>query len=249
MNIGLYQSASALSALERWQDAVAQNITSGQTNGYRKKTVDFSTITAGQIQTDTRAHASSDTAFETLFPKVNTGISFSQGQTEPTRRDFDLALQGDGFFEVQMPDGTRAYTRNGEFKLRNDRTIVTGSGAEVLTTAGSPITLLPNGQPFIVNRDGSIVQGDVTIGRMSVVNFADKSRLVPTAGGYFVPIGGAEPEPVQEPDVLQGYLESSNVSPLREMVDLVLISRAYEANQKIITSVDQEMEKTLEALG
>lgn len=248
MNIGLYQSASALSALERWQDAVAQNITSSDTNGYRKRTTNFSTTTAGQIQTDPGPRAGSDTVFQTLFPKVNTAISFTTGQTQPTRRDMDIAIQGEGFFEVQMPDGSRAYTRNGEFRLSSDRTIMAGPG-QVLTEAGAPITLLQNGQPLVMNRDGTLFQGDVAIGRLSVQRFADPSRLMPSTGGFFVPAPGMDPEPVEEPELMQGYLESSNVTPLREMVDLVLISRAYEANQKIINTIEQQMQKTLEALG
>lgn len=249
MNIGLYQSASALSALERWQDAVAQNITSSQTNGYRKRTVDFSTTSAGQIETDPRHRSGGDTTFETVFPTVTTGINFGTGQTEATRRDFDVAIQGDGFFEVQMPDGSHAFTRNGEFKMRNDRTLVTSTGAEVLTEAGAPITLLPNGQPLAINRDGTLFQGDVSLGKISVQRFGNTAQLVPTAGGYFIPTAGAAGEPVTDPDLLQGYLESSNVTPLREMVDLVLISRAYEANQKIITTIDEQAQKTLDALG
>jgi flagellar basal-body rod protein FlgF len=82
-----------------------------------------------------------------------------------------------------------------------------------------------------------------------VQKFADPSRLIPTAGGFFITPAGMSPQAVDQPELLQGYLESSNVTPLREMVDLVLISRAYEANQKIITTIDQQMQKTLDALG
>lgn len=249
MNIGLYQSASALSALERWQETVAQNITASETNGYRKRTINFSTSSGGEIQADPKARAGSDTRFETLFPKVNSGINFGTGQTQPTRRELDVALQGEGFFEVQMQDGSRAYTRNGEFRIRNDRTLTTSSGAELLTEGGAPITLQPNGQPLVINRDGSVFQGDVGLGRISVQRFANPAQLVPVAGGFFVPPAGVAPEPAQDPELLQGYLEGSNVTPLREMVDLVLISRAYEANQKIIQTIDQQMQKTLEALG
>ena len=92
-------------------------------------------------------------------------------------------------------------------------------------------------------------QGETAIGKLSVQTFADTSQLIPLAGGYFLPAAGLEPQAVDQPVIMQGYLEGSNVSPLREMVDLVLISRAYEANQKIITAVDQQMEKTLNALG
>ena len=248
MNIGLYQSASALSALERWQDSVAQNITSSQTTGYRKRTVNFSTQTAGELQTDPHARVGHDAAMPMLFPKVNTGINFVTGETQPTRRELDVAIQGEGFFEIQMEDGSRAYTRSGEFRMRADRTLITSGGQEVLSDGGAPIVLLPGGGAVTINRDGTIFQGETSVGKLSVQGFANPAQLIQIAGGFFVPASGANPERVDAPELLQGYLEGSNVTPLREMVDLVLISRAYEANQKIINTVDQQMQKTLDAL-
>lgn len=249
MNIGLYQSASALSALERWQDSVAQNITSSQTSGFRKRTINFSTESAGEIHADPRAGSRSEGSMPLLFPKVNHGINFITGETQPTRRELDVAIQGEGFFEVQLEGGTRAYTRSGEFRMRADRTLVTGSGHEVLSNNGAPITLVAGAGPLTINRDGSIFQGETSLGTLSVQNFPDPAQLIPIKGGYFVAGPGVEPVAVDEPELMQGYLEGSNVTPLREMVDLVLISRAYEANQKMITTVDQQMQKTLEALG
>ncbi len=251
MNIGIYQSASALSALERWQDSVSQNITSSQNVGYRKRTVNFSTVQAGSLQTDPRARLGSGRGDDIpmLFPRMNTGINFVNGETQPTRRELDAAIQGDGFFEIQFGEGQKVYTRSGEFRMRPDRTLVTSSGHEVLSEAGAPIVLLPGGGSISINRDGTLSQGTTVLGKLSIQRFEDPSKLQPIAGGFFVAGPGAAPEPVSEPDLLQGYLEGSNVTPLREMVDLVLISRAYEANQKIITTVDQQMEKTLQALG
>lgn len=249
MNIGLYQSASALSALERWQDSVSQNITSSQTSGYRKRTVEFSTQTAGELQADPRARVGHDAAMPMVFPKVNTGINFVTGETQPTRRELDVAIQGEGFFEVQREDGSRAYTRSGEFRMRLDRTLVTSNGFEVLSEGGAPITLLPGGGSVTINRDGTIFQGETALGKLSVQGFANPAGLIPVAGGMFIASAGTQPQPVDEAELLQGYLEGSNVTPLREMVDLVLISRAYEANQKIISAVDQQMQKTLDALG
>lgn len=249
MNIGLYQSAASLSALERWQDSVAQNITSSQVTGYRKRTVNFSTQPAGEIQSDPRRPVGHDAGTAALFPKVNTGINFVTGETQPTRRELDVAIQGDGFFEVQRPDGSKAYTRNGEFRLRSDRTLVTASGDEVLSTGGAPITFLPNGGTPVINLDGTVFQGETALGKISVQKFADNARLIPAPGGYFVSSPGMDAQPVDNPELLQGYLEGSNVTPLREMVDLVLISRAYEANQKMINTLDQQMQKALDALG
>lgn len=249
MNIGMYQSAASLSALERWQDVVAQNITSSQVTGYRKRTIDFSTEAAGEIQTDPRKGIGHDAGYAALFPKVNTGINFVTGETQPTRRELDCAIQGDGFFEVQRQDGSHAYTRSGEFRIRSDRTLVTASGAEVLSDGGAPITMLPNSSPLVINLDGTVFQGETSLGKFSIQKFADNSRLIPGPNGYYSTAPGQAPLPVDKPELLQGYLEGSNVAPLREMVDLVIISRAYEANQKMITTLDQQMQKALDALG
>jgi flagellar basal body rod protein FlgG len=250
MNVGLYQSASALSALERWQDTVSQNITSSQSTGYRKRTVNFSSRVAGELQSDPRARIGSEGSVSMLFPQIVSGISFTNGETQPTRRELDAAIQGEGFFEIQRPDGSRVYTRSGEFRMRPDRTLVTSSGDEVMSEGGAPIVLQPSGGKVTFNQDGTVFQGTTPLGKLAVRKFADTSVLRPVAGGYFLlPAGLPPPESVENPELLQGYLEASNVTPLREMVDLVLISRAYEANQKVINTVEQQMQKTLEALG
>ncbi len=249
MNVGLYQSASALSALERWQDAVSQNITSSQNTGYRARTVSFSTQTAGELEADPKARIGSEGSMPMLFPRANSSVNFMTGETQPTRRELDAAIQGNGFFEIQRPDGSKVYTRSGEFRMTPERVLVTSSGDKVMSDSGSPITFLPGGGPVVINPDGTIFQGSNALGKFSIQKFSDNSRLIPIAGGFFVPGSGLAPTPVENPEMLQGYLEGSNVTPLREMVDLVLISRAYEANQKIITTVDQQMQKTLDALG
>jgi flagellar basal body rod protein FlgG len=249
MNIGLYQSASSLSALERWQDIVSQNITSSDQSAYRKRTITFSSEAAGELQSNPNKPIGHDGGMPMLFPKVNTGINFVFGETQPTRRELDVAIQGEGFFEIQRPDGTKVYTRSGEFRMRPDRTLVSSTGDTVMTTGGSPITLLPNGGAVTINQNGTVVQGTTTLGKLSVQKFANNALLRPLSGGCFVAPEGVQPEQVDNPELLQGYLEGANTSSLREMVDLVVISRAYEANQKMITTIDEQMGKALDALG
>lgn len=238
-----------MAALERWQDSVSQNITSAQTSGFRKRTIEFSTEAAGLLQPDDRAKMSGDSAQAALFPKTSAGINFISGETSPTQRELDVAIQGDGFFEVKTPDGNMAYTRSGEFRLRPDRTLVNAAGCEVMTDSGDPVVLLPGQGQITINNDGSIVQGGSTLGKLSIQKFSNPAALIPTAGGMFVAGASAGKSAVDDPEIMQGYLEQSNVQPLREMVDLVIISRAYEANQKMITTIDQQMQKALEALG
>ena len=148
-----------------------------------------------------------------------------------------------------MDDGRTAYTRAGELHLRPDRTLVTVQDQPILGEDGQPLQLSAQGGAIVINQDGTLRQGDAILGRISVMKFADTRQLAPIAAGLFLPMGGAAPTPVEAPQVLQGFRESSNIAPLREMVDLVNIARAYEANQKLIQSHDQTMQKTLDALG
>ncbi|HVW19589.1 MAG TPA: flagellar hook basal-body protein [Opitutaceae bacterium] len=245
MDIGVYQSAASLSALERWQDAVAQNITSGQVTGYRQRTVEFSGQPAGNFSVDP---ANDSDGVAAVFPTTTNGISFKGGEPQATGNDLDIALQGQGFFEVMAPDGTHHYTRDGEFKLRADHTLINTANEEVLSDAGSPI-MLPGEGKITINPDGSVVQGTTLVSRISVQKFADQSLLAPVSGGEFIANPGADASPVMKPQLLQGFLESSNVAPMREMVNLVLISRAYDANQHVITAADEQMQKELDALG
>jgi len=249
MNVGIYQNAASLSSLERWQQVVAQNITSGEQTAYKRRVASFAAEERGEFLPDPKARIDRGEGEPAIFPVAHASISFRPGEIETTRRSLDLAIPGPGFFEVKMPDGTKAYTRDGSFRLRSDRTLVTAQGGAVLNTAGMPIQLLPGRGDLSVNQDGTLSQGDTTIGRIAVQDFADPAKLTALADGLFAAPPDVTPMPVAKPEVLQGNLEASNASSLYEMVDLVTISRAYEANQKVITSRDDLMDKTLQAFG
>jgi flagellar basal body rod protein FlgG len=248
MNVGLYQSAASLSALERWQDAVSQNIGAGQVPGYRGRTVSFSSQDDGQFTLGSAA-AGSGSSQGASFPTANKSVSFKAGEMQPTGRPLDLAIQGTGFFQVQMPDGTRAYTRNGTFSQRADGTLVNASNDPVLSEAGNPIVLNSSGGPVTVTQDGTVSQGDAQVARISVTSFSNTAGLVPISSSLLVASPSAGAAAAEHPGVIQGYIESSNVSPLFEMVNLVQVSRVYEANQKVISNADQRAQKTMDALG
>jgi flagellar basal body rod protein FlgG len=249
MNVGLYQSAASLSALERWQEAVSQNITSSEVTAYKKRTISFSGQASGELLIDPKSRAGHGEGQSAVFPVASSSINFLPGETKPTGRKLDFALQGEGFFEVQMPDGTRAYTREGEFQLRADRTVVTGQGANVLLTGGTPLQLNAGKGDLVINADGTVLQGNKSLGKLSIQTFAKPGQLLSLSAGLFGAPSGMDPTPVAQPAVIQGSLESSNLTSLHEMVDLVTISRAYEANQKIITSSDDRLDKTIQAFG
>jgi flagellar basal body rod protein FlgG len=249
MNIGLYQSAAALSSLERWQDAVSQNITSAQVTGFKRRTVQVAAEAHGELLTTPGAKPDNGEGMPTLFPQTRYSIAFNPGENNPTRRDLDMALSGEGFFTVKKPDGNTAYTRAGEFQIRADRMLITSHGCEVLSDSGSPIQMSQAGGPIVVMENGTVRHGDNVVGKIGITKATDPSRLISMASGLFLADSGAGMVPVEKPVVQQGYLEGSNVSALREMVDLVNISRAYEANQKLIQSRDGIMQKTLDAVS
>jgi flagellar basal body rod protein FlgG len=249
MNVGLYQSAASLSALERWQEAVSQNITASEVTAYKKRATYFSGQDSGEFLTDPKARVGRGEGQPATFPVARSSINFLPGETKPTGRSLDVAIQGEGFFEVQMPDGTHAFTRSGEFQLRPDRTVVSGRGGKVLLASGQPLQLVAGQGDVVINQDGTVCQGTTVLGKLSVQTFPDPTKLAPLSAGFFAAPEGVTPTAVAKPEILQGNLEASNLTSLHEMVDLVTISRAYEANQKIITSRDELLDKTLQAFG
>ncbi len=249
MNVGIYQNAASLSSLERWQQVVAQNITSGEQPAYKRRVASFSGEDRGEFLADPKARIDRGEGEPAVFPVAHASISFRPGEIQTTRRNLDVAIQGAGFFELKMPDGSKAYTRDGSFHLRADRTLATAQGGTVLNATGMPIQLLPGRGDLSINQDGTLSQGDTTLGRIAIQNFDDPAKLTALADGLFAAPPDVTPSPMAKPVVLQGNLEASNAPSLYEMVDLVTISRAYEANQKVITSRDDLMDKTLQAFG
>lgn len=252
MNIGIYQNAASLSALERWQDVVTQNISSSQTAAFKRRTVQVAGSFSGEFQISPSPvpGANGDTR-RAVFPLSNVNISLTPGEAQPTRGELDLALPGDGFFKVRDASGTVLYTRAGAFQISPERTLVNAQGMTVLSDADTPIQLETESttSSLVFNDDGTISQGETIIGRLGVVSFANPTLLTPISGGLFVAPSGLASEQMDEPGVIQGYIEASNVSQLREMVDLITIARAYEANQKSIQNRDDTLGKTLESLA
>jgi flagellar basal-body rod protein FlgF len=247
MNVGFYQSATSLTSLERWQQAVTANVTSSQTPGFKKRTISFQNALAGGVDGGGSRRASD--LQPSLFPASKFGVNFQKGETLPTRREMDLAIDGDGFFQLQNEDGSFLYTRAGEFRMTPEKILVGAGNRPVMDTNGRPIQMLPGTAAVVIDGDGVVSQGGAQIAKIGVYSFERQDGLVPVTSSLFVPGTAGEPEPVAKPSVLQGYLEQANIQPLREMVDLVMISRAYEANQKVIQNNDDILRTTLDKLG
>lgn len=247
MNIGLYQSASSLTALERWQDAVAQNITSAQNTGFRKRTVQFSTETAGEWNLAAGARTG-EGGLPAIFPKTSGGINFLTGETQPTRRELDVAIQGDGFFEVQRADGTIAYTRDGSFKLNAQGQVVTVDGLPILS-GFQPVP--PGTESITIAEDGNVTlqsSGGAQTFRLTLTRFANPAGLRSLGGNmYEETAASGTPEAGNAGEqgfgrTIQGYVETSNVNIVEEMVNLIIAQRAYEINSKSIQTSDEMLQ-------
>jgi len=248
MEIGIYKGAASMAALEKWQEAISQNIAASSVPGFKKTQVSFSAIESDLTSLSEGSKASDRVSGS--MPQATPGINFSQGKLSPSDNELDFAIQGNGFFQVQLPNGEMGYTRNGQFHLSPEKTLVNGEGLQVMGDSG-PITLKTGSGPVAVNADGEITQADQPIAKLPAYNFSDTSKLRRVGEGLVGPDtdSGMTATKVDHAQILNHYIENSNVSPLTEMVNLVSVSRAYEASQKVVQTSDDNEDKAIQALG
>ncbi len=247
MNIAIYKSASALVALDRWQQAISQNISAASVPGFQRNEQAFVSKPADLE----RFGADSRTVKEArgVMPTSVSQISFQPGEIRSTGNETDFAIQGSGYFKVQAAGGQTGYTRDGEFHLNAERTLVNKSGFPVLGDGG-PITFKPEGGALSVSSDGSIVQGETAVGKLPIYEFKETDKLRRMGDGLLAPEDPkVQPQAVEKPQITSGVLEMSNVQPLQEMVNLITVSRAYEANQRVIQAEDDVLGKSIQSLG
>ncbi len=238
MNVSLYQAAAAMNANARWQEMITENLAAGSVPGFRKQDISFATVEAGL---GTSRH---------LMPVARTATNFQQGSVRPTGNPTDLALEGNGFFEVQLPNGAHAYTRDGEFQLNAQGQLVTKQGYTVVSNSGPLQFDVNNPAPISVSPAGEVSQGSDNKGRLHLVEFAQPQQLTAIGQGYFLADDpAAQPIDASATSVRQGYLEASNTSPTIEMASLITAMRMFETNQKVMQMQDERMGKAINELG
>lgn len=242
MNSSAGMVTSSMAALTQRYRAVAHNLANAGTIGFKKSQSVFAQ-TLDQHLGNENGIAPSGIVEETSL------IDFTQGALNLTGRPMDLAVSGDAFFVIETADGL-SYTRNGRFTTTANGQIVDFRGNTV-AGKGGPLTLPEGTSPaqMHVSNDGTITVNGQDIGALKLVKFADNSSLVSVGNGCFKLAEGAEGAP-QEPDaadytVQQGFTESSNVNTISELVDLITITRLYEANLKSITNNDDRYDSIL----
>lgn len=249
MNISLYQAAAAMNANGRWQEAIAENLSSSSIPGFKRQDISFAAIEAGLMPGSENATASAANAKHYGLPIDHSTVSFEAGQIKPTGVDTDLAIEGKGFFEIQMPNGEMAYTRDGEFQISSSGELVTKQGYAVMSDTGALQLDMHSKQPLTITSDGRLTQGPVKA-KIKMVEFNDPSLLQHVGGGYFsANDAGLQMNDATESSVRQRFLEASNTTPATEMVQLMSAMRSYEANQKLIQIQDERIGSSIRDLS
>jgi flagellar basal body rod protein FlgG len=245
MDVSLYSAAAAMNATERWQDMVADNLSSASIPGARQQEISFSAVQAGMTSS---APGTPSTSFEIPFAGAST--NFSQGELKATGGNLDAALEGPGFFGVQMPDGSTAYTRDGEFQLNAQGRLTTKQGYPVKSTGGTLIFDPSNTAPITFSADGQVSQGPDVKGKIAITEFGNLKALSMGYGGFFQADSDlAKSKPSATTSVRQGFVEASNTSPTLAMAGLITSMRMFETNEKVMQMQSDRMTKAITDLS
>lgn len=243
MNVSLYQAAAAMSAYSRWQEAISNNLASSSVPGFRKSDVSFSAVQAALMPT------SGPTA-PSLLTRADASVNLRPGEIKATGSITDVAIDGPGFFEVQLANGSKAYTRAGEFKINAQGQLVTKEGYLVMGDGGSIQLDLSNSEPMSISATGEVSQGIDLKGKIKVLDFNDSHLLTSIADGYFMANNpNLKSAPALYSSLRQRFLEAANTSTVQEMVNLINASRSFDANQRVILLNDERMSRAINVLG
>ncbi len=203
-------------------DFIANNLANASTTGFKAEHLYYA-MKGKSAQESAR----SDLGITSIV------MDFAQGTLQSSGNPLDVAIEGDGFFAIQQADGT-TYTRNGSFAVNKNKELVTKAGAKVMGESG-PISI--NGAQINIDADGNITVDGNVAGKLKIVSFTNPGQLTRTAGGQYVDNGTAGLKKNDAYRVASGYLETSNVNAMKEMVEMIDGHRSFEAYQKIIQTM------------
>ncbi|MDX1656219.1 MAG: flagellar basal-body rod protein FlgG, partial [Candidatus Competibacteraceae bacterium] len=255
MNPALWIAKTGLDAQQTRMSVVSNNLANANTTGFKRDRAVFEDLLYQNVrqvgaQNAQNTQLPSGLSLGTGVRTVATEKLHSQGNIVQTENNLDIAIEGRGFFQVLMPDGTMAYTRDGTFQINNQGQLVTSAGYEV-----SPGITLPEGtQSITVGADGTVgvqLPGQVepaVVGNLQLADFINPTGLQPIGQNLYAESAASGAPQVANPGVegmgglLQGALEASNVNVVEELVNMIETQRAYEVNSKAISTADRMLE-------
>lgn len=256
MNVGLYEAVGGLKAYWEQQHTIAANLSRASIPGNRQSVTAFmSSGAAGGPAVGTPAKVGAPESNRVVVsPPVMTQTltDFSQGQLEPTGDPLNLAIEGSGLFTVREKNGTVSYTRNGSFRWNTDGRVTTEDGAELLGEGNKPISVSTT-KGLRIDEAGSVFVDDLASGKIALTHFKNAATELTEAGnGRFTKNEGVKEltstGPIRD-TIRSGYLESSNGNPITHMVSMIDVMRAYEANQRMLATMDDATGKLIKAAG
>ncbi|MAA98263.1 MAG: flagellar basal-body rod protein FlgG [Stappia sp.] len=248
----LHIAATGMRAQELNVEVISNNIANMRTTGYKRQRADFQDL----LYQNLRRMGTNTSATGTIVPtgvQIGSGVKtastariMTQGNLAESGKDLDVAVRGEGFFQIQMPDGTTAYTRDGSFERDANGQLVTIDGYAVqpgivLPQDARDVTISADGQVQIVDAGGAIQQ----LGQLQLARFINKSGLEAIGDNLFLETESSGAAVVGTPgedgfgDLMQKHLEMANVEAVSEISDLIAAQRAYEMNSRIIKAADE----------
>jgi flagellar basal-body rod protein FlgG len=252
----LSTASTGMMAMELNVQVIANNLANMTTTGYKRQRAEFQDLLydhVSRIGTQTSAQGNILPVGIDLgsgVKPVGTPRLMTQGTLTQTGSSLDVAVQGDGFFKLQLPDGTYAYTRDGSFQMNAQGQIVDAQGDLVMPGITIPanssgLTINPQGQVSVIPQGATV---PTTLGQFTLTRFINEAGLLPIGNNMFTetpasgtPLDGL-PATLGAGSLLQGNLEQSNVDSVTEITNLIAAQRAYEMNGKVITAADQMLQ-------
>ena len=253
---GLYAAYSGMINEQNRMDVLTNNLANADTTGFKKEgstSQAFRDVLAYKIKDKTDyPHLARNIGTLNLGVKIGENYTdYTQGAFRVTENTYDLAISGSGFFTVEFTNknGEQSikYTRDGSFTLNKEGYLVTKDGDYVLGANNGRIRLDPTKEASIDSM-GNISQGGVRVASIKLTDFEDYNYLEHYGENYFQPVEGATQKDA-EAIIRSGYLETSNVQVVSEMVEMISVSRQYESNQKLIQTIDSSLEIAANRLG
>ncbi|MBA4109549.1 MAG: flagellar basal body rod protein FlgG [Leptothrix sp. (in: Bacteria)] len=252
----LWISKSGMEAQQTQLDHISHNLANSGTNGYKRSHAVFEDLMYQNLR-QSGANSSEQTQLPTGLQvglgvrPVATSRQFSQGSLQQTTNYLDVAIKGNGFFPVSMPDGTTGYTRDGSFQLDNQGQLVTNNGYQIqpgitVPANATSVTIAPDGTVSAAISGQNTAQ---TLGQIQLTNFINPAGLEPRGENLYTetPASGtpqtANPGTDSTGTLAQGFVETSNVNVVEELVTMIQTQRAYELNSKAIQTSDQMLQR------
>ena len=253
---GLYAGYTGMLNQQYRMDTITNNLANATTVGFKREgatSKSFEDVMAVKIKDSSVGYDMERIGQLNLGVKIGENYTdYNQGSLRETGNTFDLALDGRGFFAISFTnkDGVEMtkYTRDGSFTMDSEGMLRTKDGDFVLNDSGSTITMPTDAAEILIDDLGRIYADGEFIDQIGITDFEDYNYLKKYGENMYTLVDGGVEQPA-EARTLQGYLEMSNINVVSEMVEMISITRAYEANQKAIQTADSMLDKSVNSIG